>query len=377
MGGWESKMGGETRIRCFVDFDRDGKQISHLQLPHSSNTSAYGWIGIPICVIRNGPGPSLYLGAGNHGDEYEGQIALLHLIRSLDPGQIQGRLIMLPAANLPAALAGQRCSPIDGGNLNRSFPGDPDGGPTAAIAHFIESVLLPLCDAAVDLHSGGKSLDYIPSALVRQNGSDDPLLAAKIAALEAFGAPIGYVVSEGREDRTILAAADRVGIVGLGTELGGAGTVTRNTLKVAHSGVRNMLGHYGIMPPPAAARDRPRLMQVGGPEYYVHAHGCGLFEPAFELGDQVRAGQTAGFIHAIDDPAALPLEVAFPGDGTVICKRPILQVERGDCLAHLATDYQKSGNHVDRARPGLVAVLLGEADVERIVDARAQRDAGA
>ena len=67
----------ETRIRCFVDFEKDGKQISHLQLPYSSNVSAYGWIGIPICVIRNGAGPTLYLGAGNHGDEYEGQIVLL------------------------------------------------------------------------------------------------------------------------------------------------------------------------------------------------------------------------------------------------------------------------------------------------------------
>ncbi len=334
-------MAGETRIRCFVDFDRDGRQISHLQLPHSSNTSAYGWIGIPIAVIRNGRGPTLYLGAGNHGDEYEGQIALLHLIRELDPGRIQGRLIILPATNLPAALAGQRCSPIDGGNLNRSFPGDPDGGPTAAIAHFVESVLLPLCDAAIDLHSGGKTLDYIPSALVRQNGESDPLLAAKLAALKAFGAPIGYVTSEGREDRTILAAADRVGIVGLGTELGGAGTLTLETLTVARRGVRNMLVHFGLMPPPAPADAgvRPRLMRVGGPEHYVHAQGRGLFEPAFELGDEVREGQSAGFIHAVDDPAAPPVEVTFRGSGTVICKRPIPQVERGDCLAHLAADY--------------------------------------
>jgi predicted deacylase len=335
-------MSGKTRIRCFVDFDRDGKQISHLQLPHSSNTSAYGWIGIPIAVVRNGSGPTLYLEAGNHGDEYEGQIALSHLIRTLDPGQIQGRLIILPAANLPAAQAGQRCSPIDDGNLNRSFPGDPDGGPTAAIAHFIESVLLPMSDAALDLHSGGKTLDYIPSALVRQNGADDPRLAAKLGALEAFGAPIGYVVNEGREDRTLLAAADRAGVVGVGTELGGAGTVTLKTLGVARTGVRNMLGHFGLMPPPPVenAGVRPRLMQVGGPEYYVHAPGRGLFEPAFKLGDEVRKGQRAGFIHAVDDPGALPVEVVFRGDGTVICKRPILRVERGDCLAHLATDHQ-------------------------------------
>ena len=334
-------MGGETRIRCFVDFERDGKQITHLQLPHSSNTSAYGWIGIPIAVIRNGAGPTLYLGAGNHGDEYEGQIALSHLIRTLDPGAIQGRLIILPAANLPAAMAGQRCSPIDDGNLNRSFPGDPNGPPTAAIAHFIESVLLPLCDAALDLHSGGKTLEYLPSALIRHRDACDPLLAAKLAALKAFGAPIGYLVSDAREDRTLTAAADRAGIIAVATELGGAGTASLETLQIANVGVRNMLAHCGLIER-AAGEDagvEPRLMRVAGPEYYVHAPCAGLFEPAFELGDEVAAGQAAGRIHFVDDPATAPVEVAFRGSGTVICKRPILRVERGDCLAHLATDY--------------------------------------
>src|SRR5918994_7523184 len=261
-------MGGETRIRCFVDFERDGKQVTHLQLPHSSNTSAYGWIGIPIAVIRNGAGPTLYLGAGTHGDEYEGQITLSHLIRTLDPGEIQGRLIILPAANLPAAMAGQRCSPIDDGNLNRSFPGDPDGRPTAAIAHFIESVLLPLCDAAVDLHSGGKTLEYLPSALVRQRAGD-PLAAAKLAALKAFRAPIGYLVSDARENRTLTAAAGRIGIVAVGTEIGGAGTVKLETLKVARTGVRNMLAHFGLIERPARGDDgvEPLLMEVAGPEY--------------------------------------------------------------------------------------------------------------
>jgi len=88
-------MSQETRIRCFVDFEKDGRQISHLQLPYSSNVSAYGWIGIPIAVIRNGRGPTLYLGAGNHGDEYEGQIVLARLIRELDPGALQGRAVGL------------------------------------------------------------------------------------------------------------------------------------------------------------------------------------------------------------------------------------------------------------------------------------------
>jgi uncharacterized protein len=327
----------ETHIRCFVDFDKDGKQISHLQLPYSSNVSAYGWIGIPICVIRNGSGPTLYLGAGNHGDEYEGQIALSHLIRDLDPGSIQGRLIIMPATNLPAAMAGARCSPLDGGNLNRSFPGDAEGTPTPAIAHFVESVLLPMCDAAADLHSGGKTLDYVPSALIRRPPGNDPLAAAKRAALEAFRAPIGYIVSDSREDRTITAAADRVGVVGIGTELGGAGTVTRTTLGVARRGVQNLLCHFGLMDGEIEG-EPTRLTEVSGPEYYVHAPCRGLFEPEFDLGDTVEAGQRAGLIHFMDDPARPPREVHFQAGGFVICRRPILQVELGDCLGHLATD---------------------------------------
>ena len=123
-----------TRLVGDIDFDRDGKQVTWLGLAHSVTRSAYGRIMIPIACIKNGKGPTAFFQAGNHGDEYEGQIALTKLIRELEPGRIQGRVIILPAANLPAAMAGARVSPIDDGNLNRSFPGDPDGTVTQQIA---------------------------------------------------------------------------------------------------------------------------------------------------------------------------------------------------------------------------------------------------
>ena len=56
---------------------------------------------------------------------------------------MSGRIIVVPMANFPAAKAGLRTSPIDELNLNRVFPGDPDGTPTQALAHYIDSVLLP------------------------------------------------------------------------------------------------------------------------------------------------------------------------------------------------------------------------------------------
>ena len=151
-------MNGRTRIWTDIDFEKPGKQVGWVNLPHSVTRSAYGMIAIPIAVIRNGTGPTAFLMAGNHGDEYEGQIALCKLIRAIDPARVQGRVIVMPAANLPAAMAGARVSPIDGGNLNRSFPGDPERGVTQEIAHYIDSAIFPMADLFADLHSGGSSL---------------------------------------------------------------------------------------------------------------------------------------------------------------------------------------------------------------------------
>ena len=125
-----------SRLSTRIDFDADGKQLGYLQLPHSVHRSAYGWLPVPIACVRNGEGPTVLLFSGVHGDEYEGQITLSKLICDLEPAAVSGRIILLPMANLPAGKAGLRTSPIDGLNLNRVFPGDADGTPTPALAHY-------------------------------------------------------------------------------------------------------------------------------------------------------------------------------------------------------------------------------------------------
>lgn len=151
-----------SRINSSIDFDKPGKQVSYLAVPESSNESAYGTVTIPIAVINNGEGPTLLLTGGVHGDEYEAPVALIKLIRQLKTEELQGRLIIIPSLNLPAAMAGQRCSPIDGLNLNRVFPGKRDGTITEMIAHYVCEVLLPMTDVVFDIHSGGNTLEYIP-----------------------------------------------------------------------------------------------------------------------------------------------------------------------------------------------------------------------
>lgn len=119
-----------------VDYEATGVQHGHLRLPYSRDDSAWGSIMIPITVVRNNEGPTALLTGGNHGDEYEGPIALFELARSLRAEEVSGRIIIVPAMNYPAFRAGRRTSPLDGGNLNRSFPGRPDGTVTEKIADY-------------------------------------------------------------------------------------------------------------------------------------------------------------------------------------------------------------------------------------------------
>jgi hypothetical protein len=324
-----------SRIQCpDLDLERDGKQVSWLRLPHSSNTSAYGWIAIPIAVIRNGDGPTVLLTAGNHGDEYEGQVALTRLIRALRPEDVRGRLIIVTQLNQPAAQAGTRVSPIDGVNLNRCFPGDPDGTPTMAIADYTERVLLGMADYAIDLHSGGRTLLYVPSVLTHRSG-DARIDAAARAMLDVFGAPVGYLMTTPLDDRTLLGAAARQGVPAIGTELGGAGTVHNHGLAVGERGVRNVLAHLGVLLG-ARAEGGPtaRVVGVGGGDY-AFAPDRGVFAYAVEVGDEVVAGDLLGELLFVDDPLRAPVPVTVPSTGILLCRRHPGPCERGDCLAQI------------------------------------------
>jgi uncharacterized protein len=268
-----------SRLAADIDLNAEGKATGFVRVPHSVHRSAYGWIPIPIVRIKNGDGPNVLMQAGNHGDEWEGQIGLGTLIRSIEPKDIKGRLVILPSANFPAAMAGMRTSPIDNGNLNRSFPGNPEGTITEQIAHFIEHVLLPGFDYSFDFHSGGSSLAYIPSALAARHG-DEARMKTIIGMLKAFGAPVSYLaVAPQGGGRTFTSASYRQGVVSMGTELGGGGLVTPQSVKIAQDGMRRVLAHIGLLQGPVPAPTPTRLTELGGDDYYVYASDGGLFEP--------------------------------------------------------------------------------------------------
>ena len=326
-----------SAVRADFDLEAPGKRFGHIRVPHSTHESAYGWIAIPIAVIRGGPGPDVLLTAGNHGDEYEGQIALLKLMRELEASAVSGRVIIVPRLNLPAAAAGRRTSPIDGGNLNRLFPGEPEGTATAQIAYFVDSVLLPATQVSLDIHSGGSSLEYLPCAFARVP-EDANARARQQEALLAFGAPITMLVDKPQSNRTLSASALAHGHLHFSTEIGGGGGTRPHTQAIADGCVRRLLAHVGVLAEAPPATGTTRMMRVTGPSHYVYTPVRGLFEPDFTLGDVVQRGQSAGRIHFPEEPERAPREMAFEDAGVVVCRRVPSLVAPGDCLVHLAVD---------------------------------------
>lgn len=329
-----------STARTTIDFDRPGRQTGFVDIPHSPHEDAWGATRVPIAVIANGSGPTVILQAGNHGDEYEGPITLGELIRDLDPGMVSGRIIFLPAVNLPAVLAGRRTSPVDGLNLNRTFPGNPQGTITQQISAYVSEVVMPLGDAYVDLHSGGSSLSILPSAII-EPAADPDLRRRNTEAVLAFDAPLTVVIDNLGEPRTSTATAVRAGLVTVGTEMGGGGTVSLDALGVCRRGVRNVLAHWGVLPPsgerPAAKPEN--VLRIPGHDGYVLATSDGVFEPFHPLGAEVRAGQEAGRIHNLGDPRRQPETLFYGADGIVFGRRQPGRVVAGNCCTAIAARY--------------------------------------
>ena len=326
-----------TTARTTIDFDRHGKQIGFVDIPHSPHEDAWGATRIPLAVIQNGSGPTVILQAGNHGDEYEGPITLGEMIRELDPGEVNGRIIFLPAVNSPAVAAGRRTSPVDGLNLNRTFPGDPAGTITQQISAYVSQVIMPLGDAFVDLHSGGSSLNILPSAIIEPT-ADPALRRRNIDAVLAFGAPLTVVIDNLGEPRTSTATAVRAGLVTIGTEMAGAGTVSLDALDICRRGVRNVLAHFGLLDAEIATPPgRPDgILRIPGHDGYVLATSAGVFEPFHALGARVEAGQEAGRIHNLVDPSRKPEIVRYGATGIVYGRRQPGRVVIGNCCATVA-----------------------------------------
>ncbi|WP_027035584.1 N(2)-acetyl-L-2,4-diaminobutanoate deacetylase DoeB [Mesorhizobium ciceri] len=317
-----------------VDFDRDGVQHGFLRLPYSRDDSAWGSVMIPICVIRNGNGPAALLSGGNHGDEYEGPLALYDLARTLDPKHVSGTVIIVPAMNYPAFRAGTRTSPIDKGNMNRSFPGRPDGTVTEKIADYFQRELLPRADIVFDFHSGGKTLDFVPFCAAHTL-PDKALEQKAFDAVAAFAAPFSMRMIEIDAVGMYDTAAEEMGKVFVSTELGGGGTSRAQTVRIARRGILNVLRHAGIVAG-AVEKSKTRWLDMPSGDCFLFAEDDGMIETMVDLGEPVEKDAVLARIHSTGGTGIAPQEIRAKMSGMLAARHFPGLVKAGDCAAVVA-----------------------------------------
>ena len=326
----------KSRIGLTFDLAAPGRQNGDVMLRWSDNAMSLGYYPVPVISIQNGDGPTALILGGTHGDEFEGPAAIMRLAASLTQQEITGQLILIPGLNSPAFQASSRVSPLDGENLNRAFPGDPNGGPTAMLAHFIETEIMPRCDAVFDLHSGGKASFFQPCTLATRT-KDPDLFSANLRLANTFGLPLVWELGANNDNRSVNSAAERVGVPMIATELGGGGGIDPVITTEAERGLRNCLVYLGILSGKVIPTN-PRRVEIASSHHSLYAPADGLFDRKISAGDDVISGQKAGVLHFPNEPTRHSIDLIFPEDGFVLAHSNRGIVRRGDLIAFVAQD---------------------------------------
>jgi predicted deacylase len=291
-----------------------------------------------VDLVGTGDGPTLSVVGGVHGDEFEGVAACLALAEDLPRATFRGRVRLVPVAHEAAHVASQRSSPLDGRNLARTFPGDPDGEPTERLAAAIVEHVIAGSDVFVDLHSAGTA--YAMPLLVGWGDDGCAACARSAAAAEAFAAPVLWRHAGPLPPGRTLSAAHDAGIGSIYAEASGGGTVSRPQAAMYASGVRRVMASLGMLTLDASDAVAPGfapLRLVGEGDLDVPATVApfdGLCETLVGPLDQVADGQVVAIV--TDPLTGERAEVRSLGRGVVVLARRGARVAKGDNLVVLA-----------------------------------------
>lgn len=283
----------------------------------------YPDVELPFGIIEGDQeGPCLLVTAGVHGSEFCSIEAAQRLL-TLTPEEICGTLLVLPILNM----GGFRkrsiyVVPSDGKNLNRVFPGRPDGSESERLAAWLVDQVFPLADAYLDLHGGDLNEELMPFSIFGRGDAKAEALA------RAFGLPV--IVSSRGTGRTTSAAAE-LGIPAIIAEVSGNGLWNEAGVDMLLTGVRRVLAMMGMTDPvPERPVQEPSIVAMNVPASPV----TGLWYARHKLGDRVAAGQPVGEVR--DLFGNVLSTITSPADGFVLYQMTSLSVNEGESLIGIA-----------------------------------------
>lgn len=275
-------------------------------------------------------GPHVVVLGGVHGDETQGPLAAGRL--AAGPIRlIRGSVDIVPVCHEAAFGADSRTNPTDNGNLARVFPGDIDGGPTAALAHHLYTEVLAGADLLIDLHTSGQSHDMPLLAGYQADAAGTGSLAQQAASV--FGADFVWRHPGRSEGRTVSVVDQAIYV-----ECPGAGPMTLASVDTYATGVLHVLAMMGMLadPPPPSTLTPVRVTGGGNLDQdMVSVDQAGLFVTDLAGGSKVDAGQLMGAVMTTDGQVLEELYAPFDAWVMALKRRP--PVSPGDLVICLAT----------------------------------------
>jgi predicted deacylase len=298
---------------------------------------------IPVTVVHGTrPGPVLALIAGTHGYEYPPITALQRVRQQIDPAALAGTVIMVHVANMPSFLGRTiYYSPVDGKNLNRVYPGNPEGTVSDRIAHQITSEVIDRADYVIDLHGGDGNEALRPYAYWMLSGNAEIDSISK-GIVVAFG--LDHIVIDRDRPRdpnaslyTSNTALTR-GKPGITTETGQMGSNDPRWVDLAERGVWNLLHHFDMIP--GDVRKPEGIVWLESYEV-IRSPVTGIFRPAVRDGYAVAEG---GVLGVLVDFFGKPIEeVRAPFAGVVNYVIGTPPISEGEPLAMVSRVRREGG----------------------------------
>lgn len=287
---------------------------------------------LPLLTISGQEdGPVFVVIAGIHGDEYEGPETIARVYQQVQAEDIRGKLVMVPFFNLPAYESGTRNSPVDGLNLARVMPGDPDGSISYRLGYYATEKFIMPSDLFLDIHSGGVALNVCTS--IYYYHTDNEIGRKTRAAAEAFAAPA--VIGNANPETAVYGCSFRTcwdrNKAGMFTEAHGAGRTLPQEVECFTTGVLNVMKHLGMMAGEIVKQKvTHHLVSDDSPGGDFNARVAGFFRPEVRMLERVTAGQRLGAVQ--DFSGASLQEFHASRDGYITLLRGVPRVSVGDTL---------------------------------------------
>ncbi len=281
---------------------------------------------MPVHVLHGKkPGPRLFISAAVHGDELNGMEIIRRLMLLPALKDLHGTLLAIPMVNVYGVLEKSRYLP-DRRDLNRCFPGSPEGSQAARLADLFMTEIVGKCSHGIDLHTAAVHRSNLPQ--IRADLDD----AETLAMARAFNAPL--LLNAKPRGGSLRKSAAEKGTTMLLYEAGEALRFDKHSILAGVQGILGVLQQLDMLPGRQHVAKQTGKPPMAHASTWLRAPVSGIFRSVATLGERIERDAAIG---SISDPSTTAeTQIHAPFSGLIIGRSEMPLVYEGEALYHIA-----------------------------------------